>query len=121
MSNSEEKNNPINNVFCIDCGSYLRKINEKEKKLYLECSECGLETEVDHFTIPHILKKMSSVPLIHENRKQNDYVYENRFKRTKQLECKSKKCKVKNPEIILITSSNKTAIEYLCSNCKTIW
>lgn len=121
MSNQEEKIDPIYTVFCVECGSYLRKINEKDEKLYLECSECATETEVQHYIIPHILQKKSSIPLIHLYRKQNDYIYENRFKRTKEIECKNKKCGVKNPEIILITSEEKTTIEYLCSNCKTLW
>lgn len=121
MSNLEEKTDPIYNVFCIECGSYLRKINENDKQLYLECLECGTETEVKEYIIPHILQKKSYTSIIHQHRKQNDYIYENRFKRTKELECKNKKCGVKNPEIILITAENKTTIEYLCSNCKTLW
>jgi len=121
--NLEEKNqnDDIHKTFCKECGSFLKKINEKEQKLYLGCTECGLETEIQHFTIPHILKKNPYISRMSDFRKASDCIYECRYKRTLSIECKNKECKVKNPEIILITSENKTTIEYLCSECKTLW
>ena len=114
-------NQQIHKTFCIECGAFLRKISEHENKLYLQCTECGLKTEIQHFNTPHILKKKVNISRISTFRKSNDYIHENRFKRTQNIECKNKKCKKKNPEIILITSEYKTNIEYLCSSCKTLW
>lgn len=116
--NNEQQNDK---TFCKECGTFLRKISENENKLYLQCTECGLKTEIKNLNIPHILKKNNNTTIISQFRKVNDSIYENRYKRTRKIECKNRNCKEKNPEIILITSENKTNIEYLCSNCKTIW
>lgn len=123
-----------NYKFCPECSTFLypvEKIREDdsdsyadEKGLYLKCNQCGHHEKTTSFSTIYFSKNTKEIKYINKARMIQDYIYDKRYKRTKQIECINNNCYSrgkKNPEIVLITSNKSIKIEYLCTECNFIW
>jgi DNA-directed RNA polymerase subunit M/transcription elongation factor TFIIS len=125
-----------NYKFCPECSTFLHPIEKspdddvdgdsdiEEKGLYSKCNQCGHYEKTNTFSAIHFSKNTKKIKYINKARMTKDYVFDKRYKRTKQKECVNTSCSSRgkqNPEIVLITNNKQPEIGYLCTECNFIW
>lgn len=109
--------------FCPDCNNclYIQECSQENKELENYCRNCGysekrVDNKIEKFQFEYEASNKKIIP--------EEIINDLTYQRTRTIECPNSSCSDNSTsfkEVLFFKQKSSLKLNYICSNCKTMW